>query len=168
MIIKDLMPWQKRRGNLPLRREGEHPFLSLQKEMNELFESFFRRGHMPSFGDLGDWQEDFTPHINVKESEKEIHITAELPGMDENDIDVMLTGDALTLKGEKKEEREEKEKNYWHVERRYGTFHRVIPLPEGIDMEKVDATFKKGVLHISISKKEQVDSSVKKITIKTE
>ena len=168
MTIKDLMPWQKRRGSLPVRREGEHSFLSLQKEMNELFESFFRGWHMPSFGDLGDWQEDFTPHIDVKESEKDIHITAELPGMDENDIDVSLTGDALTLKGEKKEERNEKEKNYWHVERRYGAFHRVLPLPEGIDMEKIDATFKRGVLHISIPKKEQIDSSAKKITIKTE
>ncbi len=131
------------------------------------FSVFSDFGRSPFFGDE-EWRGQFAPSIDVKDKDKKIEITAELPGMDEKDIDLSLTKDALVLKGEKKEEREEKEDGYWHTERRYGSFQRVIPLPDAIDTEKAEATFKKGVLQISIPKTAEAATAGKKIDIKTE
>jgi len=168
MTIRDLVTRNRERRNLPVWREREHPFSSLQKQMNELFDSFFTGFERSPFGALEEWQGEFMPTVDVRESDKEITVSAELPGMDERDIDVSLSNDALTLKGEKKEEKEEKNKSYWHVERRYGSFHRVIPLPEGVETEKVSATFKNGVLTITVPKSAKAGSAKKKITIQSE
>jgi len=88
--------------------------------------------------------------------------------MDEKDVEVLLSDDALTIKGEKKEEKEDKGKNYYHVERSFGSFQRVIPLPPGIDFQKAEAAFKKGILSISLPKTAEAKARGKKIAIKSE
>ncbi len=168
MTIKDLVTRNRWRRSLPVRREEEHPFYALQKQVNDLFDSFFRGSEISPFREFDEWYGDFSPHIDVKENDKEILIQAELPGLDEKDIEVLLTSNSLTLKGEKKEEKEEKDKGYWHTERRYGSFSRVIPLPEEIDAEKVKADFRKGVLHVTLPKTKETAVMGKKIAIKTE
>ena len=90
--------------------------------------------------------------MDVCEREKEYEITAELPGMDTSNIDVKLANGVLTIKGEKKEEKEEKEKDYYLSERRFGSFQRSFQLPEGIDEDKIQASFEKGVLTIKFPK----------------
>ena len=93
---------------------------------------------------------------------------AELPGLEEKDVEVLLDNETLTIKGEKKEEKEDKGKGYYHVECSYGSFHRVIPLPAGIDQKKVQAQFKNGVLNITLPKAEEAKAKGKKIPIKSE
>ncbi len=165
MPLRDLIPTRRGERRVSARREEEHPFYALQRRMNDMFDSFFRDFAAEPFGE---WRDKFAPHIDVKEDDKELTVTAELPGMDDKDIDVMLERNTLTLKGKKKEEKEEKGKNYWHSERSYGSFQRVIPLPEVVDTDKATAKFKKGVLHITVPKTEQAKAAVKKIQVKTE
>lgn len=169
MAIKDLIRRSRQKKSVPVRQEEKHPFFSLQRQMNQLFDSFFRDFELEPFRGMGEWYGKFSPEVDVKENNKEITITAELPGMDEKDIDVSLSGDSLIIKGEKKEEKEEKDKESWCMERRYGSFYRAIPLPEEIiDKEKAAASFKKGVLCVTIPKTEAAASLSKKISIKTE
>jgi HSP20 family protein len=102
----------------------------------------------------------------MTEREKEIEVTAELPGMSEEDIDITLARDVLTIKGEKKQETEDKGNNYYRMERSYGKFSRVIPLPDGVvDNENVDATFKNGVLTITLPKLEEAQQVSRRITV---
>jgi HSP20 family protein len=108
------------------------------------------------------------PAVNVSESDQEFRISAELPGMDENDIELLLSQGNLTIKGEKKQEHEDKGSGYYRLERNYGTFQRSIPLPKGVDTEQVDATFKKGVLTVTLPKIPELQSDTRKVTIKTE
>jgi HSP20 family protein len=109
---------------------------------------------------------DLVPRLDVSETEREIKVTAELPGMDEKDVNVTLEGDVLTLKGEKKAEAEEKGKNFHRVERTYGSFQRVITLPAEVDATKVTAGFKKGVLTVTLAKSPAAQT--RKIEVKPE
>lgn len=165
MANRSLTPWHfGKRGDL-IRHEEEHPFSSLMREMNTLFDNFSRGFDLEPFeGRLG----TFNPRIDVTENETGIKISAELPGLDEGDIDVSLVKDTLTIKGEKKEEKEDKGKDYYRMERSYGSFSRTIPLPGEVDKDKVDASFKKGVLTVTLPKTAQAKKETKKITIKTE
>lgn len=165
MDIRDLIPWA--RSNVPTRRAGEDdPFRSLQTEINRVFENFWRGLPAPTGGFGAGWPfEAATPRVDVSETDKEIEITAELPGLSENDVEISLTEDVLTLKGEKKSEREEKDKNYYVSERSFGSFRRSIPLPSGVDQDKVKATFKNGVLRITVPKTEEAKKEVKKIAV---
>ena len=106
--------------------------------------------------------------MDVAEDGKEITLTAELPGLDEKDVEILLSNNVLTIKGEKKSEQEKKEKDYYRVERSYGSFSRTIPLPEGIDADKVNASFKKGVLTVTVPKLPEAQKEVKKIAVKAE
>lgn len=144
---------------LPTRHIGD-PILSLQKEMDRLFRDFFE---VEPFG-----QRVFStfPEIDVKETEKEMKVHAELPGMEEKDVEVLLDSDSLTIRGEKKHEEEEKGESYYRSERRYGSFCRVIPLTSEVESDKVEAKFKNGVLTVTIPKTEKARADVKKITIK--
>lgn len=155
-------------SQMQVRREWEVPFVSLQREMNRLFDSFFG-GLSPSpWASLERGSaESFNPRIDVSETDKEIKISAELPGMDENDIDVSLTKDTLTIKGEKKEEKEDKGKDYYRMERSYGSFARTIPLPVEVNTDKVEATFKKGILSVMIPKTATAIEKTKKVPIKS-
>ena len=106
------------------------------------------------------------PAVDIAESEKAYEITAELPGMDEKNIEVKVTDGSLTIKGEKQEEKEEKEKDYYLQERRYGSFERSFELPESVDPDKIEASFKKGVLTVTLPKKAEAQKPAKKIEVK--
>jgi HSP20 family protein len=166
MPVKNLLPSIRRRGNI-LERQEEHPFYALQQEMNRVFDSFFRDFDILPFGAARDKLSGFYPSLDVKENEKEVDIKAELPGMDEKEVEVLLADNAVTIKGEKKEEKEDKGKDYYHMERSYGAFNRVIPLPQGLDTNKAEAHYKNGVLTIKIPKTEEAKAKVKKVSIKT-
>lgn len=158
MLGRDLMP----------QGEGD-PLFPLQKEMNRLFDAF-TRGFFDG-GPLSEergWMRDFSPTIDVKDTEKSIVLTAELPGMDEKDVEVSLTKESLVIKGEKKSDKEEKGKGYFRQERRFGSFQRVMPLPPTVDTGKAEAAFKKGVLTITLPKKPEAQVEVKKLNIKKE
>mgnify|MGYP000638226252 CR=1 FL=1 len=162
MAIKDIIPWNwGRRSELLGREEGANPFSLLQRRMNSLFEDF-----MSGFGFEPVGTRGFTPRVNVSEDEKNLYVEAELPGMSDKDIEVTLTKDALTLRGEKKQEHEHKEGSLYHAERSYGYFQRVIPLSCEIDEDKVDAVFKNGVLNITLGKSAAAQKSFKKIPIR--
>lgn len=168
MTIKNLLPSIWNRGGMPFRREVERSFFPLQREMNRIFDDFFRGWDVGSSGVAEGEFGLFQPSIDVKQSDKEIVVKAELPGLDEKDIEVLLTEDALTIRGEKKQEKEEKGKTYYHMERTYGSFNRVIPLPAGIDQKKVEAQFKNGVLSITLQKTAEEKARGKKIAIKAD
>jgi len=164
-MIKNLLPTVWRRSESPLRSAEENPFLALHREMNRMFDDFFRGSDLSPFEGRGGWR-TFSPSVDVREDEKEVTVKAELPGMDEKEIEVSLADGALTIKGEKKDEKEEKGKDYWHRESSYGAFHRVIRLPEGLNMEKVDARFKNGVLTVILPRLEEAKAKEKRIAIK--
>jgi HSP20 family protein len=160
--IRDLLPavWSGRES------DEDWPLQSLQRQVNRLFDDFFRGTDLRPFAEMGRVGE-FAPRIDVKETDKAFTVTAELPGMDEKDVEVMLSADSLTLKGEKKHEKEEKGESFYRMERSYGSFHRVIPLPDGVDAGKVDAGFSKGVLTVNLPKTAKAKEKTKKVTIKT-
>ena len=106
------------------------------------------------------------PAVDVINKEKAYEITAELPGMDESNIDVKFSDGALTIKGEKKDEREEKKKDYYLSERRYGSFQRSFGVPDGVDADKIEAQFKNGVLTVTLPKTAEAQKSEKKISVK--
>jgi HSP20 family protein len=163
MAIRNLVPFGKK--SLPAKREDENPFAILRQEMDAMFDNFFRSFDMEPFESrLG----AFTPKVDVVESDKEMKITAELPGIDEKDIDVSLQNDMLTIKGEKKEETEDKGKDYYRMERSYGSFSKTIALPIEVETDKVEARFKKGVLSITIPKTARTVAETKKIAVKVE
>ncbi|KPL01466.1 MAG: hypothetical protein AMK75_04765 [Planctomycetes bacterium SM23_65] len=150
-----LIPW-KRRESL------EHPLASLRDEMNRLFDSFWRGEFLPErFG----FAREF-PKVDVTETEDEVIVRAEVPGLEAGDIDVSIQGDVLTMKGEKKEEKEEKEKESYRREVHYGAFRRDVRLPSSVDVKKVAAECKKGVLKIKLAKIES--EKTKRIEIKGE
>jgi HSP20 family protein len=106
------------------------------------------------------------PAVDIVEGDKAYEISAELPGMDEKSIEVKLTNEGLTIKGEKHEEKEEKKKDFYLQERRFGSFERSFRLPEGVDTEKVEANFKKGVLTVTLPKTPAAQQAEKKIAVK--
>lgn len=164
-MIEDLLPTVWRRSELPLRRAEDHSFFALQREMNRMFDDFFRGFDLMPFGD-GRNLSLFIPPVDIREDEKEVKIQVELPGMEEKDIDVTVSESALTIRGERKDKREDKGEHYWQKEMNYGSFSRVIPLPEGVDTEKVDARFKNGILTVALPWLEEAKKRVKKIAVK--
>jgi len=162
MRISNLLPTVQR----STRRDDDHPFYSLQRQMNSLFDDFFTGFDAAPRGLSGGGVGSFVPSIDVKESEKDFTIRAELPGVDEKDIEVNVTGDTVTLRGEKKEEKEDKGKNYYYLERSYGSFNRVIPLGSEADADKAQASFKNGVLNITIPKSQSAKVKGTKVPIK--
>ena len=143
---------------------------SFRGEMDRLFDRF----GFPSLRRMFDiepaWRSSFSfsmPAIDMSEDEKAYKISAELPGIDAKDIDVSLSGDMLVLKGEKRQEKEEKDKNYHFSERAYGSFQRAFDLPVSVDRNKVAADFSKGVLTITLPKTAEAQKPVKKIEVKS-
>jgi HSP20 family protein len=129
------------------------PFLSLHREMNRLFDDAFRGAGLPAAETESQGGGTFVnASMNVSETEKEIRITAELPGVSEQDIDVSLDDDVLTIRGEKKFERTDDKENFHFVERSYGTFQRSLRLPFPVDPEQVQASFENGVLTVTVPK----------------
>jgi HSP20 family protein len=138
-------------------------FGTLHREIDRLFDDLTRGG----FGTLpSPAQTNLMPSIDVTETDKEIEITAELPGLERKDIDISIEDDLLTIRGEKKVEtkQEEKDKNYHVSERSYGVFYRVIQLPPGVDPSSIQAVMSKGVLKLTIPKPAKAEP--KKIEVK--
>ena len=151
------------------------PFESLRREVDRLFEDFagdmWRSPFSRSFFDIGPvWRPQSAltamPAVNVAETDKAYEITAELPGMDEKNIEVKVADDVLTIKGEKQEEKEEKEKDYYLSERSFGSFQRSFQVPNGVDTDKIDANFKNGVLTVILPKSTEAQRAEKKIAVK--
>lgn len=162
MRIRNLLPAVQR----PERSDVDHPFYSLQRQMNSLFDDFFSGFDMvPRSLKTGGFA-SFIPSVDVKESDKEFTIRAELPGVEEKDIEVTVANDAITIKGEKREEKEDKSKNYYYMERSYGSFNRVIPLSSETDANKAEASFKNGVLNITVPKNQTAKAKGTKVPIK--
>jgi HSP20 family protein len=165
---------QEKAADIPSTTQAWTPFLSLRREIDRLFDDFdggFWRSPFRSafavepFGQRGmTWAA--TPAVDVVESEKAYEVSAELPGMDEKNIQVNLSNGNLTIKGEKQEEKEEEKKDYYLQERHFGSFERCFQVPEGVDANKIEATFNKGVLKVTLPKKAEAQKPEKKIEIK--
>ena len=159
MNLSDLIPWGRGRSDLSTR--DADPFFALQGRMNQLFDDFFR-GFEGS--PLGAFSRGGLS-VDVVETAEEYRVEAELPGVDEKDVHVSLTGDVLSIEGEKKSEsRSEKEGNL-RRERTYGRFERRLALGRQVDEDKIAATFKNGLLAVTLPKTEKARANVKRITI---
>jgi HSP20 family protein len=148
---------------------------SLRRQVDHLFEDFSRSPlHLPFgrqvFHVEPFWQPELSlrgiPAVDIAEKEKSFEITAELPGMDEKNIEIKLSNGNLVIKGEKQEETEEKKKDYYLCERHYGAFERIFNLPKGVDADKIEASFAKGVLTVSLPKKPEAIKPEKVIPVK--
>jgi len=147
------------------------PWQSFRSEMDRLFDRMSTGWGLPSFGRLFDVERNFpvsVPAVDISEDEKAYTIAAELPGLDEKDIEVTATGDMLVLKGEKKQEKEEKRKDYYLSERSYGAFQRSFTLPDGVDQSKIAASFAKGVLTVTLPKTAEAREQRRKIEVKAD
>jgi len=155
MNLRTLIPVG--RGRPSLWAWNDNPFMSLQREVERLFDDFSRG--FPTFGAT-----ELTPKMDVFETDKEFGLTAELPGLEEKDVEVNVTDNILTIRGEKKAEKEQKDKDYRMVERSYGSFARSVELPAGIDPDAIKATITKGVLKVTVPK--PAPAITKKVGIK--
>jgi len=161
------LPLKRRGDKMAIRRENESPVMAIQNEMNRLFDNFFNDPFdLAPIAAIRAVPAEFSPRVNVSETDKAMLVTAELPGMEEKDIQISLEQECLVLSGEKKSESEESGKNFHRYERSYGSFQRVIPLVSEIKEDKVEATFKNGVLTITLPKAESAVKAAKKISIK--
>ncbi|MCG8358491.1 MAG: Hsp20/alpha crystallin family protein [Kiloniellales bacterium] len=159
--MKSLLPSIWGRGALS--GEGrDDPFHAFHRDIDRMFEEFGRNWRMPA---LAGRESLLKPAIDVSETDNAIEVAAELPGIDEKDIEVEVANNTLTIKGEKKSEKEEKEKDYHLVERSYGSFLRSVPLPYDVDPEKITAKFSKGVLTVTMPKPPEVKEKVKKVKV---
>lgn len=168
MGVRDLIPWGRAGSSQAptlYRDEDRNPFLSLHREVNRLFDDVFRSfdSRLPAFGSLPQlglaW-----PSVEISDGDKQIKVTAEIPGLEEKDIEVLLDDGVLTLKGEKRSETEDREKQF--SERFYGRFERRIPLGVEVEQDKVEARFRNGVLTVTLPKSEKAQSQVKRIAIR--
>jgi HSP20 family protein len=155
-----LIPWRNKREIA----QGEmSPMFALRSEVDRLFDSFLREPlsaiEWPLWGG-GKW----SPAIDVAETDTELSVRAELPGIDPKDLEVSVTGNQLVIGGEKKESSETKQKGYYHSETRYGSFRREIPLPDGVDTENIDAQYAHGVLTLKLKK--TAPAAAKRIEVK--
>jgi len=151
--MRSLIPW----------RSTEKSLTRMRDEMDELFGRFFGvPAELPTNGETSVW----APRVDISETEKAFVVKADLPGVEPKEVEVSVSDGVLTLKGEKREQKEEKQKNFHRMERFVGQFFRSIPLPAGADEENVVATSAKGVLTICIPKKPEAQP--KKIAVKVE
>lgn len=162
--LKALVPWRNNKPQMPATREDFFdPFVTFRREMDRMFDDFFGGGFLGAHGKQG-----ITPAVDIDETEKEVVVTAELPGVSDKDVEVTLAGDILTIRGDKKAEHEEKNGDSYYVERRFGSFSRSLRLPFDASDEKVDAKFKDGVLTIHVPKTAELQKSLRKIEVKAQ
>lgn len=163
MKFNNLVPWAGENDKNLM----ETPLASLEREMNRMFRHFSRNffEEAPFRTEMME-RTALMPRVDVAETDEEVQVNAELPGMEEKDIGVSFADNVLTIEGEKKHEKEEKHKNYYRMERSFGKFQRKIPLPAEIQPDKIDAVFKKGILTVKLPKSEKAKKEVKKITVK--
>ena len=168
------LPVKTEKTAAPAKTAEWAPFESLRREIDRLFDDFrpfdwrlprARAGfgfELPKLA--AEWK--LAPAMDLVEKEKEYEISAELPGIDEKNVEIKLANGMLTIKGEKNEEKEEKQKDYYLSERRFGSFQRSFAVPEGVDADKIEASFTKGVLSVKLPKSAAAQSAEKKITVK--
>ncbi len=145
------------------REEMADPFLAIRREIDRLFDEF-TRGFPTVFGTTS--ATALLPEVDLTEDERSYRVTVELPGVDPKDVQVELRGDVLVIRGEKRDEHEEKGENRHLVERRFGRFERMIRLPAEVDVEQAEAVFDKGVLRITLPKPETAQQPVRRIEVK--
>ncbi|HGY90120.1 MAG TPA: Hsp20/alpha crystallin family protein [Planctomycetes bacterium] len=157
---------------------GENPLMNIHREIDNVFQQFFRGGLFgrplstslfePTESFFGDFSpEAFTPTIDLADKKKELVLTAELPGLDPDDVDIEVKDGYLVLKGEKRtEETSEDENGFWRTERSFGAFQRAIPLPAEVDPDHAEADFTKGVLKVRLPKRQVAAEDTKRITVK--
>lgn len=166
MSFGSLIPWREKSQAPVARDESSDPFIAFRREVDRMFDDFFNGfGMRPLRPWAGTWQ-SVTPIIDVSDTDKELVVTAELPGLDEKDFDVTLAGDVLTIKGEKKAEREDKNGDTYYMERRFGSFSRSVRLPFEVKDEKVEAKYDKGVLTIRVPKPAGAQRAIRHIEVK--
>jgi HSP20 family protein len=163
MALKDMVPWRKQAPATP----ADH-FASFREQMDRLLNDFWSDFPGTSLssrfeGKLG----AFMPGVEVSEDKEKVKVTAELPGMSENDIQLTLAanGEQLLIRGEKKFEEERKEESFYRSERAYGSFQRTLHLPTRVDPERVNASFKDGVLTVTLMKRPESESGSRQIRI---
>lgn len=168
MRVTDLIPWKSTRGSAPAMRNERDPVAALQNDVNRAFADFLRMvtplpmaGWPAAFADISSGVQ-----VDVAESDKELKVSAELPGINEDDINVRVSDGMLVISGEKKAESTVDEKGYILHERSFGRVERALPLPDGIDANAAQATFKNGVLNVTIPKTARAQSSAKRIPVK--
>lgn len=184
MDIKKLNPWNwfkheesSEQRSVPVRQKSDRlpaysPLLSVHQEIDQMFDNVFRSFGFPSIhsGTNSLWSgSDFLkPSIDIDATDKEYRVTAEVPGVDRKDVELEIgPDDTLIIKGEKKQEREDKDRDLYRLERTYGSFQRVLALPEDADQDRINATFKNGVLTITIARKTVAASNIRRIAIQT-
>jgi HSP20 family protein len=150
----NFMPWKSKRSDLSRADDERSPMTRFRSEMDRLFEDYFLtpwKGMEKAWGLKRSWW----PSVDVVDGDRDITIRAEIPGMEPEDVDIRISGNVLTLSGEKKEDKEERGKEgYYRSERHYGSFHRTVTLPAGCDPNQVEAEYDKGVLTIRVAKTE--------------
>ena len=153
-MAQELQIWKPSRDLVPFRQ-----FERTRRNFDQLWDSLFGRGLEGRVG--GEW----LPSLDLAETDNELVVKAELPGMDPKDIDISLSDGMLTIKGEKKQEKEEKKSDYHFVERSYGAFTRSIQLPKQVQREKINASYKNGLLRITLPKSEEAKKKEVKIKV---
>lgn len=163
MAMKDLIPWNNRSREITTQRDNDiHPFLALHREMNRMFDDVFRGFDMAPFGGFRAGEGLGWPNIDVAETENEIRVTAELPGLEEKDVRLEIANGTLLISGEKKSATEDKDRRF--SERYYGRFERRIPLDD-VEEDKASASFKNGVLTVTAPKSREAKANVRRIAI---
>lgn len=165
--FKALVPWRDKSQTPAPREDYADPFLSVRRDVDRIFDDFFNGFGRALGSPSGSWMTP-TPSIDLTENEKEIVVTAEMPGLEEKDFEATVSGDVLTLKGEKKAEHERRNGDAYYVERhRFGSFSRSVRLPFEVKDEKVDARYEKGVLTIRVPKPADMQRRARRIDVRT-
>ena len=151
MAIKNLVPWKWGEKKIPVERVETDPAYALRQDVDRWFGDFFSGFDLAPF--KGSWPE-FNPKLDVVENDQELKVLAELPGLDQNDIQVSLDHNVLTISGERQQETSEETKNFHHVERYYGSFERSFRLPKDVASDAVKAKYDAGLLNIQVPKAE--------------
>jgi HSP20 family protein len=166
MNMRDLIPWGRTAQSPTRYREEADPFMTLHREMNRLFDDVFRGFEAGPLGGLGrtaTWPGGSWPSVEVSETDKDVRVSAELPGLEEKDVEVLLGDGVLTIRGEKRSEVEDK--GHAFSERVYGRFERRIPLAWDVEEDKIQASFKNGVLTVALPKSAQAEAKTRRIAI---
>lgn len=164
MSMRDLIPWARGR-DVAAGRTAEHPLMSFQREIDRLFEDLWRGFDAPLLGRGGRVSAMISPRIELKETDEDVVVCSELPGLQEKDVEVTLTDNVLSIRGEKKEDKSVKEGAQSYSERSYGAFERRIPIDAEVLADKVTAKFADGVLTVTLPKNPEAKSQARRIPI---